>query len=631
MEKKEICMGQPVRDRAYWLSKLQWAIAVAFGIFELWANSIGMIPSMKQAGVFVAFCLCLVYLKYPTLPKGEPGRWYDLLLALLGAIGGLYIVWRTDDFLLSGMSPLPFDILVGTITIILVLEATRRAVGIWLTIIPLAFIAYALLGHMIPGRLGHAGFTFERFIIRMYMVDEGIFGLTVNTAATYIFMFIMFGVFLEQSGIADFFNKAAFAISGWSYGGPAKVSIFASGMLGTISGSAVSNVATTGAFTIPLMKKCGFSPDFAGGVEAAASTGGLLAPPIMGSAAFLMAEFLGVDYSRVILAGIIPAILYYLGIFATVHLEAHRLGLKGLPRDQLPPLRDVAKQCYLLLPLVIIVIAMVNGMTALFAANIGIISAILLGALKKETRISLKRFFAAMANSANEALSVGIACAAAGLIVGVVTMTGVGQVVTYSLIALSADYLLLALAFIALAVIFLSMGLPATAAYIVVVTVAAPALIEMGVAPLAAHFFVFYFSSLSNLTPPVALASYTAAGLSGGKPSTVAWTGLMLTLSGFIIPFIFVYNPQILFVDARFPDIIISLITACIGVTMLSVFVIGHLFETKVNWFCRIAFLIGGLLMIDPGFITDLIGILILITLIAIQFYAKKKKTHLAS
>ncbi len=601
-------------------------IAVSFALFQIWANSIGMITVMKHLGVSLGAVLSLIFLTFPTKKNQHFMVWYDVFLAIIGMAVGLYIVFRTDTLLLNHLIPNNIDYIVGGIAILIVLEATRRSIGIWLTIIPVVFIIYALFGDLLPGVLSHYGFTLRRLILRLYLVDEGIFGITFKTASTYIFMFIIFGAFLDKSNIGQFFNDLAFAISGWSSGGPGKVAVFASGMLGTISGSAVANVATTGAFTIPLMKKTGFKPEFAGAVEAAASTGGLLAPPIMGSAAFLMAEFLGVNYGVIIKAAILPACLYYIALFFSVHFEAKKLGLSGIPRSQLPELKQIIKRGYLLLPLIIITYAIIIGKTPLYAAMLGIIITVIISQLRKDTRINLERFIMALEDGARSALPVCIACAAAGIIVGVTVMTGLGQVITHNIITLSGNNLLLALTFIMVSVIFITMGLPATAAYIVVVTIAAPALVMMGVPTLAAHMFVFYFASLSNVTPPVALASYTAGGMAGASPSKVAWGALKLTLAGFIVPFIFVLNTQMLMIDVSFPEILIVIMSAILGAVALSVFVIGF-FIDKASMFERVLFLIGGITLLNPGYYSDLVGLGIIIIPIFLQIKRKLVQT----
>lgn len=599
-------------------------IAVAFSVFQLWANSIGLITSMKHLGIFLSFILVLIFLLYPATKNMKNTRWYDFILAFLGGIVGLYMVFRIDTVMGGALQSNFIDSLMAGLAILLVLEATRRVIGMWLVVIPGIFIVYALFGNLIPGVFGHTGFTLERFLQRMYMLDGGLFGTTTRVAATYIFMFILFGAFLEQSGVGKFFNQLALFLTGRSSGGPAKVAVFSSGLMGSISGSAVANVATTGPFTIPIMKRVGFSRKFAGAVEAAASTGGVLAPPVMGSAAFLMAELLGIPYSEIMIAAIIPAVLYYVAIFIMVHLESKRLGLVGLPKNEIPGFKKVIKRSYLIIPLIVIVYAILSGSTPLYAATLGIISTFIVSQFSKGTRIGFRKLIVSLEAGAKKTLSVAIACTVAGIIVGTATMTGVGQVLAHNIILLSNNILFLALLLITVTVIFLSMGLPAAAAYIIVASIAAPALVEMGITPLAAHLFVFYFSALSNVTPPVALASYTAAGIAGANASDVAWTGIRLTLAGFIIPFLFVYTPGFLMIDATIQSLSILSFTALLGITALAVSIIGYLFG-PVGKIVRGLFFVSSLLLINAEAITDIIGLIMIGVLIVWNIITNKQ------
>jgi TRAP transporter 4TM/12TM fusion protein len=619
------------------------ALTLVFSGFQIYANNIGIVMSMKHGAIFLAFTLSLIFLLYPATGKGRADiPWYDWLLSALGAYVGLFLVVQFDSFVERNLQPSKLELYTGGLAVLLVIEATRRAVGKWMALIPVAFMAYALYGNYIPGPLGHFGFTTERLIIRMYMVDEGLFGVTLQVAITYIFMFILFGAFLQRSGVGQFFNDLAFSISGGSIGGPAKVAVISSGLMGTISGSAVANVATTGAFTIPLMKKTGFSSTFAGATEAAASTGGGIMPPIMGAASFLIAEFLGIGYLRVMMAAILPALLYYLSVFAAVHLEAMRLGLKGLPKEELPRTLDVLKKSYLMAPLFIIVGTMFMGYTPLQSAFFGLISIVGLSFLGKfflggfpgegglasrlgdklvsTVALQFREIIDALQIGAKSALSVGIACAAAGIIVGVTVITGVGQVITLNILNLSGGSLFAAMVMIAIACVVLSMGLPVTAAYIVVASIAAPGLERMGALALSAHFFVFWWANLSNLTPPVAMASYTAAGLAGASPSDVGWKGLRLTLPGFFLPFIMVYAPEMLLEGATFPAILWPIATSVVGVLTLALGAAGF-YKGQMNWLERIPYLICSLLLIDPGAITDTIGFGLLILGIALSFF----------
>jgi TRAP transporter 4TM/12TM fusion protein len=603
-------------------------LAIVFTIFEIYANGPGLIQSIKHGGIFLAFILALIFLLYPPTNKSSKQKvwWFDYVLAALGVFCGLYIVFAFGPFYARFMVPTTFDLIVGALAILLTLEATRRTCGIWLVIIPVAFLLYAIFGNYIPGALGHSGFSVPRIIVRMYFVEEGLFGSTQRVAATYIFMFILFGAFLGLSGVGKFINDLAFALSGKSVGGPAKIAVIASGIMGTVSGSAAGNVATTGAFTIPLMKRTGFSPAMAGAVEATASTGGQIMPPIMGSAAFLMAEFLGVPYSEIMLAAIIPALLYYLSVYFVVHLEASRLGLRGLPKEMLPQWREVLSRSHLIIPLIVVVWVLLSGRTPLSAAFMAIGSTILVSWIRKDTRMGYKEILSAMESGAKGALGVAIACTVAGLIIGVMTITGLGQVVTYNMLKLSHGYLFMALVLTAVGCIVLSMGLPSAAAYVVVATVAAPAIIQMDVAPMAAHMFVMYFATLSNITPPVALAAYTAAGLSGANPTEVAWKAMRLALAAFIVPFMCVYAPQLVLVDYQVPAIFLNILTACLGVFALSLGTSAFSLFNKVSIIERVLFIISALSLIDPSLLTDIIGISALVVGILLNKYTHSKQ-----
>ena len=431
------------------------------------------------------------------------------------------------------MVPVPLDYFMGALAVILVLEGARRSTGNILPVLAIIFLLYARFGYLIPGPLGHRGFSWARIITRMYMTDEGLFGVTLMVSASYVFMFILFGAFLSKTGTAKFFNDFAMGLAGRLRGGPAQVSVIGSAMMGTISGSAQANVVTTGTFTIPLMKSVGYAPHFAGAVEAAASTGGILMPPIMGAAAFMMASFLGIPYVKIMAAGVIPALFYYFGIFLMVDLEARRTGLKGMPKEQLPDVRKVVREGgHLLLPIAVILLMLILGYTPLYAAFFGLITTVVGSYLRKSTRISFRAILEALAEGSKTAISVGTACAVVGFVVGTVSMTGLGQVIALNIMKLSMGKLWFAMILVMLAAMVLGMGLPAEACYIVTASVAAPALVNMGVLPMAAHFFVFYYGTLSCVIPPVALTSYTAAGIAQANPTKVAIAALKLALAG---------------------------------------------------------------------------------------------------
>ena len=493
-----------------------------------------------------------------------------------------------------------------------------------MALLPVIFTLYALFGGYIPGVLGHYGISVNRFITRMVMTSDGIYGQTTNVASSYIFLFIIFGSLLNKSGTGEFFTDVANKIAGKATGGPAKVAVISSGLMGTISGSAAANVATTGAFTIPMMKKAGFDPAFAGAVEAVASTGGMIMPPIMGSAAFIMATYLSSPYSAIMGAAVVPAILYYLSCFCWVHFMASRLGLKGVERTEQDPLHDFGRRVWLFAPLVTIIVALLLGYTAIFAAFMGMIATILVSQIQRK-RMTFREFIEGLAGGSRSALSALIACVAAGIIVGVCNMTALGTTVTYNIISLSGGNLFIALLLTAVASIILSMGLPATACYIVVATVVAPALVNMGCNLFSAHFFVFYFSCLSNITPPVAIASYTAAGIAHAKPWMVGVKSMAIAAPGFLIPFMFAYQPML--VGQNIESILsfaIVLLTATVGVVFLAAAGAGQLFINPPVWL-RFIYGIGSLLLIVPESITDICGVALIVVAIVIERILMKK------
>ncbi|MGI6597194.1 MAG: TRAP transporter permease [bacterium] len=584
-------------------------ISLAFALFGIWSNSIGMIATMEKAGAFVGFTLALVFLLNPS--KNKKLIYVDYLLALLGAVVGAYTFLTANRLAIENLNATGLDYIMAGIAILLILEASRRCLGLWMLVLPTLFSCYALLGDRIPGPLGHYGFTLKRFLLRMYLVDEGVYGITTQVASSYIFLFILFGAVLAESGTAQFFIDLSNKLAGQAVGGPAKVATISSALMGTISGSAAANVATTGTFTIPMMKKIGFKPEFAGAVEAVASTGGMIMPPIMGAAAFLMAQYLCVSYSDIIIAAIIPALLYYLSVYSWVHFEASRLHLATCDKDQLPPIEDIERKMMLFLPLVSIVVALFRGRTPIFAAFLGMVVCIIVGVFQKPG-LTIRRLVQALQEGAQSSLGASMACISAGIIVGVASMTGVGQVITYNITMLSGNNLFIALCLTAVASLILSMGLPATACYIIVATVVAPALVKMGALPIAAHFFVFYFSCLSNITPPVAIASYTAAGIAKASPFAVGWNSMKIAAPGFIVPFLFVYNPILLAQNMTTGSLLVAIATSITGVIFLAAGGAGYLFQ-KTSLSVRLCYVIGSCLLIIPEWRTDLIGILIIV------------------
>ncbi|GAB4375332.1 MAG: TRAP transporter permease [Spirochaetales bacterium] len=504
------------------------------------------------------------------------------------------------------------------------LEACRRVVGLPILIIAGSFIAYAFLGPYMPGFLNHRGYSFRRIVGHLYYTTEGIMGLPLGVSSTFIFLFILFGVFLEKTGIGKFFIDIANAIAGFSAGGPAKVAVISSAMMGTISGSSVSNTVGTGSFTIPLMKKLGYRPEFAGAVEATASTGGQLMPPIMGAAAFLMAETLGIPYLEVAKAAIIPAVLYFSGVFIMVHLEAKKLGLKGEPRDQLPRIgRVLREQGHLILPLITILYFLIQGFTPMKAALYGIVTSVLAGMIRKSTRMRPRDFLDALETAGRTILGVAIACATAGIIIGIVTLTGLGLKMASGLVALAGGMKLPTLFFTMLASLVLGMGVPTTANYLITSTITAPAVVQLGVPMLAAHLFAFYFGIIADITPPVALAAYAGSAIAKSNPFKTGVTASRIAIAAFIIPYIFALNPVMVLIGATPLKVVQILLTSSAGMLGIGAAMEGYFLGRTKPWE-RVFYLAGGLLLIHPALTTDVGGILCIGFVLISQLLRKK-------
>lgn len=597
-------------------------VAVGFSLYHLYTAGFGAPPTLKHRSLHVALVLTLVFLLYPAYKRANRQKlpWYDVLLVLLSLATTVYIFVDYLGIINRGGLPNRWDVVFGTLLVILVLEGARRVTGWPLPIIASVFILYALFGRELSGIFRHRGYDWDQLVNFLYVTTEGIYGTAIGVSASYIFLFILFGAVLARSGMGQFFNDIALALAGHQTGGPAKVAVLGSAFLGSINGSAIANVVTTGAFTIPLMKKVGYHKNFAGAVEAAASVGGQILPPIMGAAAFIMAEILGLPYAQIALAALFPALLYYIGIIVQVHLRAKKDGLSGISRENLPKVAEVIKERgHLLLPLLFLIYMLFfSGKTIIFSALLTIFVTMGVAMLRKSTRMSLKDIIGALEDGARQALSVAIACAAVGVIVGVATLTGFGLKLANGIVAIGGENLMLTLILTMVACIVLGMGLPSIPTYIITVTMAAPALIQLGVEALVAHLFVFYFGLFANLTPPVALASFAATGISGGEPLRTSVLSLRLALAGFIVPYMFVFDTKLLLMDVTFIEGCIVVLTATAGVFMLGVAVEGYLF-TLVHWFVRLVTLIGALLMISPDLIQSAIGLAILIIVLVVQ------------
>ncbi|GBF35066.1 hypothetical protein DCCM_4189 [Desulfocucumis palustris] len=590
------------------------ALAISFSIFQLYTAIFGVLDAHIQRSIHLSFALALVYLLYPTRRKWPRDRlhWFDVFLALLAAATPMYIVLFYQELVMRAGTVTVSDFVVGAIGVVLLLEAARRVVGWPIVIVAICFLAYAFAGPYVPGIMAHQGVKPDQLVGHLFFTTEGVFGIPLGVSATFIFLFILFGAYLEKTGLGKFFIDLANAVAGWASGGPAKVAVLSSGLMGTISGSSVANVAGTGSFTIPMMKSLGYKPEFAGAVEAAASTGGQLMPPIMGAAAFLMAEFIGVSYVSVVKAAIIPALLYFTGIWIGVHLEARKNGLKGIPREQLPRIgRLIVERGHLAVPLIAIVYLLVSGYTPMRAALWAIALAICASLLRRATRISARDVVKGLEYGARSALGVIIACGTAGIIIGVVTKTGLGLKLASAMIDMAHGFLLPTLFFTMISSIVLGMGVPTTANYVITSTIAAPAIIQLGVPVMAAHMFAFYFGIVADVTPPVALAAYAGSGIARGNPMITGVNAAKLAVAAFLVPYIFVLSPSLLMIDTTLPEMLRMMITAVIGMIGVGAAVAGFLI-TRAGWIDRLIFLAGGLLMIDPAGHTDVLGIAIL-------------------
>ncbi|PTR46370.1 TRAP transporter permease [Geobacillus thermodenitrificans] len=602
---------------------------LSFSLFQLYASIFQTLPKQILLSIHLGFALSLIFLLFPARKKNlhrtNVGI-VNIILSLLSIGVGAYLPLMLDDIVQRIGIMTPLDFTVGLVAVLLVLEATRRAVGLPITIIASLFLLYAYFGPYMPGFLAHRGVNLEGLVKTMFFTTEGIFGTPLYVSATYIFVFLLFGAFLVKTGVGEYFNDLALVVAGRRIGGPAKVAVFSSALQGTISGSSVANVVTSGSFTIPMMKRLGYGKEFAGAVEATASTGGQLMPPVMGAAAFLMVEFIGgISYWEIAKAAAIPAILYFAGIWMMTHFEAKRIGLRGLTEEEMPNRKEVLGKIYLLIPILIVILLLMSGMSVMRAALWSIVAIIAVSALKKETRLGWRDIINALVEGARSALSVAAATAAAGIIVGVVTKTGLGLKMANGLVDLSNGILILTLFFTMLTSLILGMGSPTTANYVITSTIAAPAIIASGVPELAAHLFVFYFGIIADITPPVALAAFAAAGISGGKPLRTGVNASKLAISAFIIPYMFVLSPALLMIDTTIPNLIWVVFSAFVGMLAISTGMIGFWYR-KLNIVERIIAVVTGLLLIYPETISDIVGLVLFAAMFAVQYAAGKRE-----
>ena len=600
----------------------RWAL-ILFTIYALAINTpwITLPPQMHRAS-YLGIIVILAILMYPITKKSKKTDyipWYDFLIAILGGGSFFYFVANYEKIVYQMGTITTFDMIVGIIGILTLFECCRRVVGTPLMIVVSCFLLYAIFGYLIPGSFGHPGFTVNRIVNFLFFTQEGILGTPIAVCSTFIFIFVLFGALLEKTGIGQFFIDFANSIAGKAVGGPAKVAVISSALMGTISGSSVANTVGSGSFTIPMMKRMKYKPEFAAAVEATSSTGGQLMPPIMGAAAFLMAEMTGIPYGTIILAAAIPAVLYFITILLQVHFEAKKLGLEGMPAEEIPHTLALLKEKgHLFLAVIAIIVFLSLGFPASTSALMACGVAIIMSLFRKDTRINLKKLLDAFENGARNCIGVSIACGMAGCIVGVVTRTGLGFTFAGALQNFAGGNLLLALFFCMLASIVLGMGVPTTANYVIMATVTAPVVIQLGVPMLAAHMFVFYFGIVADITPPVALAAYAGSAIAKSNPLKTGVTATRLAICAFIVPYIFATNPALLLIDASIGSVLLNTVTALMGTGMVALALTGFAVG-RMYWWERIPAAAGGLCMLIPGIATDIIGLGVFVALLALQ------------
>ena len=600
-------------------------ILASFSLFCLYVTLFASWLDEVRLTSFVAFIVFLGYLIFPA-KKGHQQvnhiPWYDVILMLLGTGSFLYYTFNAQTIIHQGIMFQPYQIVIGIIGILSLAEICRRSVGLPILFVAGAFLIYALaVGLPNPSFLRRVNSA----VRQLFYSKEGIFSTPINVCSKFIVVFIIFGAFLERTGIAEYFIQIANTIVGGFSGGPAKVAVVASALMGIVSGSSVANTVGSGSVTIPLMKKTGYKSEFAAATEAAASTGGQIMPPIMGAAAFLMAEYVQEPYSKIVLRAILPAVLYFTGIFISVHLEAKKLGLKGLKKEDLPKLLPLLKKSYLLFPLFLLIYLVVTSTRSIqYAAAISILACILVSLFNKGSRITPKRLLEALAAGGQGAITVAAACGIAGIIAGTITITGLASKIISGVVALAGGSVFLALLLTMICCIVLGMGVPTTATYCIMAATCAPILVQMGVPTVAAHFFVFYFGIVADLTPPVALAAYAGAAIAKASPMKTAVIATKLAIGAFIVPYAFAMSPAMLLIDTNVLEVILICVTAFIGICCLSASLEGYLM-THMPWYQRLLALVGGLMLIFPGTATDLGGIALALVVSALQFISRRR------
>jgi TRAP transporter 4TM/12TM fusion protein len=592
-----------------------------FAVYIFWITLFASLPEQVRRSAFLGFLVFNGYLLYP-VRRAKVKRinhipWYDMALGIAGSAAFFYYVFNFNAIIARAVLLLPVDVAVGIVGIAVLAELCRRVVGLPILVVAAAFIVYSAV----------SGFSLRRVVHQLFYTTDGIIGTPTGVCSTFIVLFIFLASFLEKSGIAAFFIDLANSVAGFASGGPAKVAVIASALEGMYSGSSVANTVGSGSVTIPVMKKTGYRPEFAAAVEAAASTGGQIMPPIMGAAAFLMAELTGIPYPMIAVSAVLPAVLYFTGIFLMIHFEAKKLGLKGLPRESIPRFgKLLISRGYLFLPVVVLVAFMGAGFTPAYAACFAIAAAVVISFFRKDTRFTPASFVDALAGGSRNTIGVAMACAMAGIVVGIVSLSGLGQVLIAALLVVAENSLLLALFLTMIACLVLGMGIPTTANYVIMATITAPIVIRMGIPVMAAHMFVFYFGIVADITPPVALAAYAGAAIAGANPIKTGLIATRLAITAFIIPYIFVFSPAMLLIDTTPLEVIRIVLTSCIGMFGLAAGLEGYMLK-KVSVPLRLAAMAGGLLLIDPGFYSDLAGFCLIALVTLSQIVATRRKS----
>ena len=611
-----------------WEGTPRLIINILLACFSLFVIYVTLFTSWLEEIRLTSFMACIVFVGYLVFPikKGQQKTndlpWYDIVLMVLGTGAFLYFTFNAYDIIQQGSKFEWYQIAIGIVGILSLAEVCRRSVGLPILIVAGCFVVYALIWGLSNPNFGR---RLNMLVRTIFFTKEGIFSTPVNVCSKFIGVFIIFGAFLERTGIGDFFIQISNAVVGRFSGGPAKVAVVASAFEGMVSGSSVANTVGSGSVTIPLMKKTGYSPEFAAAAEASASTGGQIMPPILGAAAFLMADYVQIPYAQIALKAILPAVLYFAGVFVTVHLEAKKKGLRGLTKEELPRLKPLLKKVYLLLPLVLLIYLVSTSTRSIaYAAAIAIVVAIVVSLFNKDNRLTPKRFLEALAAGGQGMITVAAACGVAGIIAGTITMTGLANTLINGIVALANGRVIIALFLTMLCCIVLGMGVPTTANYCIMAATCAPILVRMGVPVLAAHFFVFYFGIVADLTPPVALAAYAGAAIAGANPMKTALQSTKLAIGAFIVPYIFALNPAMLFIDTTVGEVILICITSIIGIFGVSSALEGFLLH-KMKWYERLLSVVGGLLLIYPGVVTDTVGFALVAVVFLFQFFTRKK------